>query len=115
MVNRIEITHFTCPRCDKSFEDSVRGHFPGKYCKNCTEIIRAANRLEAQLNRTDFSFDKDDEEIARRIQEVLEKEESAVSVNSEDVLNHLIGRRIADEERRLKILRELRRLQAQKR
>lgn len=89
-------------------------NFIGQYCQKCTAIIKAVNELEGKLNRADFSFDRDDEVVAKQIHDVLQRENSVVSVQDEEVLRHLIERRITDEKRRLRILQELRRLQDQK-
>ncbi len=84
------------------------------YCKECTDLIRRANQLEAQLNRADFSFDREDEEIARQMSEVLSKEGVIVTKEEEEALNHLLQRRIAEEGRRMKILQQLKKIQQEK-
>lgn len=106
----VDFSDEKCPRCGKNFE----ALFKGQYCKECTDLIRRANRLEAQLNRTDFSFDREDEEIARQIGAVLIKEDSVITKEEEEALNHLLQRRIAEEGRRIRILQQLKKIQQEK-
>lgn len=107
-----------CPRCDKMFEPSMdsitRPGQQGHMCRECTKLILTVNRLEAQLNKAEFSFDRDDEEIARELASLLAAENSAVSLKDEDAINHLLERRVAEERKRLGILQQLKQLQKKK-
>ena len=106
-----------CPRCGKMFEPMSflnRQGKQGHFCRECTNLILRVNRLEAQLNTAEFSFDRDDEEVARELHSLLVAENSVVSLEDEDAINHLLERRVAEEQRRLRILQQLKQLQKRK-
>ena len=45
----ISIKTYVCPKCGKKYEDPEQGHFPGKPCKECTELMRILNAYERRL------------------------------------------------------------------
>ncbi|MEK6951510.1 MAG: hypothetical protein AABX29_00690 [Nanoarchaeota archaeon] len=110
-----EIKKFKCPRCGRMYEDSVRGNFPGKPCKECTEQTIKITALERQLIAQDFSIEQEDEKIARQINDLLVKESSGVSERDEQILTALTERMLKDEKRRKNILKQILRLQKEKR
>jgi hypothetical protein len=114
----IEIEKFRCPKCGKEFEDSVRGHFPGKPCKECTNKIikiRNLNRIEKQLLAQEFFAEQEDEKIVRQINDLLIKESSEFSENDEQLLTSLAERLLKDENRSKRIAKEILKLQKEKR
>jgi NAD-dependent SIR2 family protein deacetylase len=111
----IRLAYFECPKCHKKYEDSERGHFPGKPCRECGERIVKTIALERRLLAEEFSIEKEDEQVAKQINEVLVRESSGVAEKDEQLLNDLIERLIKDEKRRKKLLKEIRSLQKEKR
>jgi DNA-directed RNA polymerase subunit RPC12/RpoP len=111
----IEIEKFRCPKCKKEFEDTVRGHFPGKPCKECTNKIISINHAERQLIAQEFSAEQEDEKIVRQINDLLIKESSRFSENDEQLLTALAERLLKDEKRSKRIAKEILKLQKEKR
>ena len=115
--NKIKIVSAKCPRCGKDFEASERSHIPGKsMCRECTALVIKLNQLERQLLSEEFSIEKTDEELARQINDILIKEgPSGFPEVDEQLLNSLLERMLADEKRRKRLLKEIRKLQKRKR
>ena len=111
----IEIGKYRCPKCGKEYEDSARGHFPGKPCKECTQLMMKLTQLERQLIAEEFSIEQEDEKIARQINDLLVKESSGISENDERLLTALTERMLTDEKRRKKIIKQILSLQKKKR
>ena len=110
-----EIREYKCPRCGNTYQDSVRGNFPGKPCKDCTEQKIKVTQLERQLVAQAFSIEQEDEKIALQINELLIKERSGVSERDEQLLTALLEIMIRDESRKKKILKQILKLQKAKR
>lgn len=70
--------------------------------------MRKVDELEAALLRQKFSIDREDAEITAQINAILAKKRSKPD---EEIMNALVERLLADEARRAKILKELKRLQ----
>ena len=113
----IKIVSAKCPRCGKDFEASERVYIPGKsMCRECMTLVMKLNQLERQLLSEEFSIEKTDEELARKINDVLIGEEpSGFPELNEQLLESLIERMLVDEKRRRKLLKEVRKLQKRKR
>lgn len=109
------ITEHTCTRCGKKFEAPGKP-VPGMnmYCRKCTKVVIEVNRLEQRLIADDFKLEREDEQLARQINDLLGKESAGISENDEELLTALIERMLSDESRRRKILRRIRRLQRDK-
>ena len=105
-----------CPRCGRTFE-APGNPVPGMkmYCKVCTEIVMRVNQLERQLIAQDFSLEREDEQLARQINDLLTKESTGISEKDDELLTALTERMLSDESRRKKILKQIRRLQKEKR
>lgn len=71
--------------------------------------------LQAKLVKEELSLEQSDEQIAQQINALLVKESIEVSKENEDLLNSLIEKLVDDEKRRKKLVRQLRKLQNQKR
>lgn len=110
-----EIGKYKCPKCGKEYEDSARGHFSGKPCKECTQLMMKLTQLERQLIAKAFSIEQEDEKIARQIHDLLVKESSGISEKDEELLTALAERMFKDEKRRKNILKQILRLQKEKR
>jgi hypothetical protein len=111
----IPIRTYKCPRCGKTYEDSGRGHFSGKLCKECTELIMKINQMERRLLAEEFSLEQKDEKIAERINDELIKESAFILKTDQEVTPALLEQLIKDEKRRKKILKEILKLQRWKR
>ncbi len=109
----IEIKKYKCPKCGKDYEDSIRGHFSGKPCEECTQLSIKLNRLERQLMAEEFSLEETDGKIAQKIYALLAKESSGISFDDELVTN-LVKIMLTDEKRRKGILKEILKLQKKK-
>jgi len=109
-----EIEKYKCPKCKKEYEDSARGHFPGKPCKECTELMMKLNRIERQLIAEEFSIEQEDERIARQISGLLIKESSGILERDEELLTALTEKLLKDEKRRKRIIKEILKLQKKK-
>lgn len=107
----IQINKYKCPRCGKEYEDSERGHFPGKPCKECTQRLFRVRDLERQLLAQEFSTEQEDEKIVRQINDLLIKESHEINQQDEEALNVLTQRLFQDEKRRKKIVKEIMKLQ----
>ncbi len=111
----IEIEKYRCPKCGKEYEDSVRGHFPGKPCKECTQLMMKVNQLERQLIAEEFSIEQEDEKVIRQINNLIVKEGTDITLIDENLISGLGVRLLKDEKRRKKIIKELLKLQKKKR
>ncbi len=105
-----------CSRCGNKFEN----HFPQKenrpiYCRQCIGLMKTVSMLQAKLVKEELSLEQSDEQIAQQINALLVKESIEVSKENEDLLNSLIEKLVDDEKRRKKLVRQLRKLQNQKR
>jgi len=111
------IRKYDCPRCGAKYEDAERAHFQGKPCGNCSKLTMNVNVLITKLLREISSLDAGDEAIAKEMHAVLSKEYEGVGLTegNEHILNHLLTRLMADEQRRRKVLKEIRKLQKKKR
>lgn len=105
---------YKCPKCGREYEDSERGHFPGKPCRYCTEIWAKLGKYQRELLAQNFSLEQKDVQIARQINELLVRESTGISENDESLLNQLTEQLLKDEERRIKIVEEIRKLQKKK-
>jgi len=110
-----EIQKYKCPKCGNEYEDSSRSHFPGKPCKECTELIMKLTRLERRLIAENFSIEQEDEKIARQINDLLIKEQPGTSEKDEKLLTALTEKMLKDEKRKKKILKHILKLQREKR
>ena len=111
----IEIGKYKCPKCGKEYEDSARGHFPGKPCRECTQLYIRIGELERKLIAENFSVEQEDDKIAKQINDLLVKESSGISENDEKLLTDLTERMLNDEKRRKKIIKQILKLQKKKR
>ncbi len=105
---------YKCPKCGKKYEDSARGHFPGKLCKECTQLMMKLSQFERQLLAEEFSIEQGDEKIARQINDLLVKGSSGFSENDEKLITALTERMLKDEKRRKKIIKQILGLQKKK-
>ena len=103
-----------CPKCGSSFVSN----FEGEVCHDCTLLIKRVNEFELKLNKEGFEIEKEDEEIAKQIHELLIEESVGVSEQDEEkddrLLNELTDKLAKNEERSKSILTEIRKLQKQK-
>lgn len=108
---------YKCPRCGRNYEDAERAHFVGKPCGDCNKLMMNLNKLEQKLLQEISSLDAGDEVIAKEMHTVLSKEYAGVGLaeGNESILNNLIVRLMADEQRRRKLLKEIRKIQKKKR
>ncbi len=104
-----------CPRCGKKF-DSLGDPVPGRpmYCKKCTNLIITLRNLERDLISEEFSIEKRDEEIARKIHASLLREKPENITRTEESITALIKTLFRDEKRRMKILNKIKKLQKEK-
>lgn len=63
----IPIGKFKCPKCGKEYEDSERGNFPGKPCRECTQSMMRLNQL-----KTEFAEAKDEITKNKLLKEIKE-------------------------------------------
>jgi len=77
--------------------------------------MKTVSMLQAKLVKEELSLEQSDEQIAQQINALLVKESIEVSKENEDLLNSLIEKLVDDEKRRKKLVRQLRKLQNQKR
>jgi len=115
---KIELNSYKvkCSRCSNTFEN----HFPQKadrpiYCGRCMQLFKAVSVVQAKLLKEELSLEQNDEQIAQQINSLLIKESIEVSKENEDLLNSLVEKLVDDEKRRRKLVRQLRKLQNQKR
>lgn len=108
------IRNYNCPRCGREYQDLERAHFVGKPCKQCTQLMMNMRSLQEKLIDEEVSIDQTDEALAKQIKDLLESEVSGFSAKSEDLLGALMQRLLADEERRKNIIKEMQKLQEEK-
>ena len=105
-----------CSRC----RNKVESHFPGRadrplYCKLCIQLMGKVSMLQSKLLKEELLLEQDDTQVAEQINALLVKESVDVSKENEDLLNSLVERLVSDEKRRKNLLRQIRKLQNQKR
>lgn len=71
--------------------------------------------LQSKLLKEELLLEQDDTQVAEQINALLVKESVDVSKENEDLLNSLVERLVSDEKRRKNLLRQIRKLQNQKR
>ena len=111
----IQIGEYKCPKCGKTFEDSVRGYVPGKLCRDCLRIAMQINQYERQLLEEDFSIEQTDEKITLQIRQLLFREGAVPTEEGEKLLTGLTEKLLKDDKRRKKIIKEILKLQRKKR
>ena len=106
----IQIGKYKCPKCGKTFEDSVRGYVSGKLCRDCMRIATQTNDYRRQLLAEEFSLEKTDEEIASQMRQLLFREGAVPTEEGKRLLTALAERMLKDAERREKIIKKILRL-----
>lgn len=104
-----------CSKCGKPFENL----FPPKegvpvYCPACMGKRNDVTKLEEELLKQDFSIEQEDEEIAKQIHEILEREKSTFNDGDENLITLLTKKMLKDEKRRKKIVKQILKLQKKK-
>ena len=111
-----ELSKYKCPRCGNEYEDLVRAHFSEKPCKKCTQLMMVLGGFQRQLLAEEVNLEKEDGNIAKQINDLLEKERiSGISDKDEELLNTLTKIMLSDEKRRKKIIKQILSLQKKKR
>jgi len=104
-----------CPRCRRSFVPPSVPRKGGKvYCRDCTRIISRVNILENSLIEREFSLEKEDEQLARQIHDIIAKEGFKTTESDEELLTALTEKMLKDDARRRRILAKIRELQRAK-